>query len=170
MYISNKIVILRTLYTKYMRKKNVIGIDPDCESSGFAYINGNEINVWSLSFIEVIRMAKKIWIETKGEVFIVVEGGWMNKGHWHNAKSIPMAYNIGNKVGRNHETGRKIVEVLEALNIKALVVTPFRKIWSKGKISTDELNRQLKLHKINPIKRCNQDIRDAALLALGYLI
>jgi hypothetical protein len=68
----------------------------------------------------------------------------------------------GTAIGRNHEIGRKIIEMCEYHGIDVIPVRPLRKIWKGvgGKITQDELEQ------ITGITgRTNQDGRDAALLA-----
>ena len=71
----------------------------------------------------------------------------------------------GYDVGRNHETGKKIVEMCQHLGIEVLEHAPLRKGWKgkDGKITHEELASFTGL-----MGRTNQDARDAALLAWAF--
>lgn len=62
-----------------------------------------------------------------------------------------------------HETGRKIVEMLEHSGIEVVEQHPLRKIWQgkDGKITHEEMTMVCGWDK----KRSNQEERDAMLLA-----
>jgi hypothetical protein len=108
--------------------------------------------------------AKKESKERKDPFIVIVEAGWLNHSNWHTNKhdNVRTASMKGAAIGRNHEIGRKIIEVCEYHKIDVLPVRPLRKIWkgTNGKITQDELEQ------ITGIKgKTNQDGRDAALLA-----
>lgn len=75
----------------------------------------------------------------------------------------------GEHVGRNQETGRKIVETLLHYGIKVIEQSPLRKCWQGkyGKITHEELKRLCQMSGIEFNRpRSNQEERDAALLAI----
>lgn len=145
----------------------VIGIDPDCEASGVAYIENNYATCEVLPFPELIDKL----LSYKGkDVKIFIEGGWLISANWHLKKNHNrhQASAIGNSVGRNHETGRKICEMLDHHNMQYFVRKPLLKRWKgqDGKITHDELREVLADAKIVfDRKRSNQEERDALLLA-----
>ena len=69
----------------------------------------------------------------------------------------------GQEVGRMHETGRKIVEMLEHYGIDVREQHPLKKCWQgkDGKITHDELTALCGWDR----KRSNQEERDAMLIA-----
>lgn len=156
----------------------IIAIDPDAEKNGVAtlHINTRKMTMQTLSFPETLDYL--LYIKRQCEVtnepyIVVIEAGWLNKGNWHliNAESHARAAAKGNSVGRNHETGRKLVEMCEHWEIPHDIMKPLvlrikgRNIWQgkDGKITHDELAA------ITPIKtRTNQEERDAALIAWHY--
>lgn len=151
---------------KTMGKTNtIIGIDPDVEKSGVAIltIEPYSLNLKSMTFSELVDFAYAS-VEHKDDMSVVVEGGWINHSHFHlSAKTRGyLAARMGNDVGRNHETGRKIIEVFEHLGYAVDIQKPLRKIWKgkDGKITKQELEAFA-----GPVGLCNQDCRDAALLA-----
>lgn len=143
----------------------IIGIDPDVEKSGVAILTLEpySLKLKSMSFSEIVDFAYDS-VSDKDSMRFIVEGGWINHSHFHlsNATRGYLAARMGNDVGRNHETGRKIIEVLEHLGYDVVVQKPLKKIWGgkDGKITKRELESFA-----GPVGMCNQDSRDAALLA-----
>lgn len=148
----------------------IIGIDPDSKKSGVGIIKGNETEALSLSLPEIINRC--VQESQKGKVKIVIEAGWLNKSYWHDnaRKSAAIAVKIGIGLGENRQAGFDIETMLSANGITYEEVRPLRKCWRgpDRKISTDELNQQLRLRKLKEIGRCNQDARDALWLAVNY--
>lgn len=169
-----------------------IGIDPDCEKNGLAILENGEITLASVTFPELIDKILDVWVRCKGDIKVIIEGGWLNEGHWHippkvrelpKSRALAYAAQMGNQVGRNAETGRKLIEMLEWRKIKPEVVKPLKKYWKGqgakvdsdgrrsggGKITHEELVAYLSRNRIvMKQKRTNQDARDAALIAVIY--
>lgn len=141
----------------------IIGIDPDIESSGVAvrHAPGDQWELTTMRYFELFDYLKENADQIKQ---VRVEAGWLNKkANWHNNNKGPgVAARIGSATGANAEVGRKICEMLDYLCIPYTTVKPLKKIWRKGKISHEELERLLK----RKLKRTNQESRDAALLIL----
>jgi hypothetical protein len=152
-----------------MKITKIIAIDPDVKKSGVAFLDPTDkkLEVTALTFpqlIDYLLFAKKESDEHKEPFIVIVEAGWLNHSNWHTNKhdNIRTASMKGAAIGRNHEIGRKIIEMCEYHKIDVLPVLPLRKIWkgTGGKITHDEIER------ITGITgRTNQDGRDAALLA-----
>ena len=152
----------------------IIGIDPDVDKSGFALLNVSEKQITDIRSIEFPRLIEEIKGNNNGfkligkTLLVVVEAGWLNSGNWHvNAKdSRQRAAMKGNAVGRNQETGRKIIECLKYYGIEVEEIKPLAKCWHgpDGKITHDELEyfTQGIPHKTN------QEARDAALIAWNF--
>lgn len=145
----------------------IIAIDPDVERSGVATlaINERKLGTFSLTFPELMD-AFQLFLPDK--TLVVVEAGWLNKPNWHLAAkdSARLAAAKGNSTGRNHEVGRKIVEMAKHYGLTVNEVKPLRKCWRgrDGKITHEELAQFIP----GLPKRTTQDIRDAALLAWTY--
>ena len=145
----------------------IIAIDPDVERSGVATlaIKERKLGTFSLTFPELMD-ALQLFLPDK--VLVVVEAGWLNQAHWHlTARDTPrLAAAKGNSTGRNHEVGRKIVEMAKHYGLTVDEVKPLRKCWrgKDGKITHEELAQFIP----GLPKRTTQDIRDAALLAWTY--
>lgn len=149
----------------------IIGIDPDCEKSGLAiYLpNVEKILTCCLPFAELIDQVLG-WVENYN-VECVVEAGWKNQSNWHigNNCNKRQAAAIGNAVGRNHETGRKIVEMLRHYGVYVVEQPPYIKTWGgqDRKITHKEVVHILENNGIQYLfKQTNQEVRDAILLAL----
>lgn len=148
----------------------IIAIDPDVERSGVAVlvIKERRLKTFSMDFPSLLDYLRIISEQLGNPPLIVVEAGWLNKPNWHlTAKdSARIAAAKGNSTGRNHETGRKIVEMAKHYGLTVDEVKPLRKCWRgrDGKITHEELAQFIP----GLPKRTTQDIRDAALLAWTY--
>ena len=146
----------------------IIAIDPDVERSGVAVLDtsARTIKAMTMTFPELMEYLSSQ--QGRGDTLVVVEAGWLNQSHWHlTAKdSARMAAAKGNAAGRNHETGRKIVEMAKHYGLTVDEAKPLRKCWRgrDGKITHEELAQFIP----GLPKRTTQDIRDAALLAWTY--
>lgn len=155
--------------------KVIIGIDPDSVKSGICVISkdtGIVIRAEAMPFPDLIYYILSLQhIHPISAVY--VEAGWLNRGNYHGKLGDSRAVSAakGEAVGRNAETGRKIIEMLRYNNIPTCEVKPLRKVWKgpDGKISQPEI---LEIIHDFP-KRANQEVRDAAMLAWvqgGYRI
>lgn len=151
----------------------VIGIDPDVDESGVAFliVESRILEVYSLTFAYLLDYLQEIGdvLMREGKYFVVVvEAGWLNKAHWHVGKggSAARSAAIGNHTGRNHEVGRKIVEMCRHYGIEVVEQPPLRKMWKgrDGKITHEELQ-----HFTGIMRKTNQETRDAALIAWEYV-
>lgn len=150
-----------------MEKKytHYIGIDPDVAKSGVAVLNKQTRNIELFSLTLPELMAKLIKLKSEGiNAVVIVEAGWLNKGNWHirfhdNRGQAAMK---GYQVGRNHEAGKKIIEVATFFGYPIQEQKPLRKCWQGAdrKITAEELALFTGYN-----KRSTQDARDAALLA-----
>lgn len=150
----------------------VIGIDPDVDKSGVAFliVESRIIEVSNLTFADLLDYLRETrdFLMREGRYFVVVvEAGWLNKAHWHVGRGGSAARSalIGNHTGRNHEVGRKIVEMCRHYGIEVVEQPPLRKMWKgrDGKITHEELQ-----HLAIITNKTNQETRDAALLAWEY--
>jgi hypothetical protein len=136
-------------------EKLIIGIDPDVTRSGLA-IRGREtgeLTLKNLSFFELFDLlaAIKDRIET-----VKIEAGWLNSSNWHATGGKSYAAQIGNRTGRNHQTGILIAEGCEHLGIKFELIRPARS-------KTDaRLFKRLTGYQ----GRTNSEQRDAAMMIL----
>lgn len=154
------------------KHQNIIGVDPDVEKSGVAFLNrkSKTLEVVSLSFPELLdylQHVKNKSDENKESVVVVVEASWLISHHWHSKKGDNQRVTArkGNSAGRNHEVGRKIVEMCEHYGLEVIEQRPLRKCWKgrDGKITHEELEYFTGLG-----GRTNQEMRDAVLLAWNH--
>lgn len=159
-------------------RRRIIAIDPDVERSGVAVLHTHTRHIRLstspfpdlVEYLQGIRESDQI---TGTNTLVVVEAGWLNKPNWHlTAKdSARMAAAKGNAAGRNHETGRKIVEMARHYGLAVTEAKPLRKCWhgKDGKITHEELALQLSRRGINGLGKTScQDARDAAWLAVVH--
>jgi len=156
-----------------MKCDNIIAIDPDCAKSGLCHLKmkTKQVHVECLNFpalIEYLIKTKRQLKEAGESMIVIVEASWLNNQHnWHNKGSDSRAVSNpkGYDVGRNHETGRKIVEVCKFYHVVVEEVRPLRKCWQgrDGKITQEELEYFTVI-----TGRHNQEVRDAVLLGWNY--
>lgn len=161
-----------------MNNRLIIGIDPDVSKSGYCEIMicGDEIQLQhgAYSFPEIVMEIFKRIADHKKlsqyhcDIEIYVEAGWLVKpSNYHTPHYAKKAVSdtVSNDVGRNAETGRKIIEMAKYYGLNVFEVSPLKKIWGinfKDKISHEEI----KIVTNGLVKgKTNQDTRDAILLA-----
>ena len=128
-----------------------IGIDPDVHKSGVAVWDGNDFT--HLQTMKFFDLFEYLCFQVNSIDQVVIEAGWLNKkANWHGGNKNTSQRIAGN-VGRNHETGRKIVEMCEYLELQYRLVQPRRSKFSR------ELFERTTGYSIK-----NQDVIDAAML------
>lgn len=139
--------------------KVFIGVDPDVEKSGVTFYNpeGKAISLNNYSFFELFEYLQET--RCKFIILVVIEAGWLNKSNWHAYKNGSAAINaqIGQRTGANHETGKKIIEMCQYLELPFELVKPTR---SKVGAQTFAAITGIK-------SRTNQEQRDSAMLVYG---
>ena len=152
--------------------RHIVAIDPDVDKSGVAFLHlpSRELHCEARTFPELIDdlHATKQATDALGEsLTVVVEAGWLNRSNWHvqAGDSRRKAAAIGRAAGRNHEVGRKIVEMARHMGIETVEQRPLQKCWrgTGRKITHEELAAFT-----GYTARTSQDMRDAALLAWVY--
>ena len=148
-------------------KRIIVGIDPDTEKSGIATYYNGELLAESLPFPQLIE---KLYLlaTLPDDVMVEVEAGWLNEKSNFHGKQGKRAEKIAKNVGSNHQTGRHICEMARHYGLEVIEQKPFSKGWkgAGGKITHDELNYILQHNRLEPLKRTNQDVRDAVLLTV----
>lgn len=140
------------------KHKMLIGIDPDVDKSGVAFINGTQLTLDNLTFFQLFDLLK-FYKEKEEKPTVYIECGALNKSNWHSkaSKSDKWNSNIGADLGRNFETANKIVEMCEYLNLPHVKIKP-----TQSKITSDYFK------KLTGAKfRTNQEQRDAYMLIHG---
>lgn len=140
------------------KPKILVGLDPDIIKNGVAINNCGNIELCNLKFFELFDKLKELKA-LDIPLLVIVEGGWLNKSNWHKKKNGTSALNaeIGKRTGENHGTGKKIVEMLEYLNISHITVKP-----TKSKLNAKVFKNLTKIQ-----GRTNQETRDAYMLIFG---
>jgi hypothetical protein len=141
----------------------IIGIDPDVKLSGVAEYEPEtkHFDVRKMAFFQLYEYLK----ENRQQIALVrIEGGWLNeKSNFHYARnqSKQAGERIAKNVGANHETGRKICEMCEHLDIKYEIVRP---------LGTKNIEHFF-FKRITGFRgRTNQELRDAGMLVYGFNI
>lgn len=152
-----------------MKYQNVIGIDPDIDKSGVAFleVGTRKLETTTLNFSDLMTYfdhVVKVREESGQSVIVVVEASWMLKSNWHllKADSRAIAAAKGYSVGQNHQVGMLICQMAKAKGLEVMEHAPLRKCWKgkDGKITANELQQITGV-----FGRTNQESRDAALLA-----
>ena len=151
-----------------MRYDIILAIDPDVEQSGVARLDVTQRKSWAdtLPFPMLIEYIRQVYRTNLGKsIAVVVEASWHKTHNWHlnRRDTLGIAARKGYDEGRNHEAGRKIIEMLNYYGIEVIEKEPLRKIWKgpDGKITHTEITAITGWEK----KRSNQEERDAMLLA-----
>lgn len=154
-----------------MKYKTVVGIDPDVDKSGVATLDTKtgQMIATDLPFPFLVDFLRDLGDDNEDEsIVIVVEASWLISYNWHtkNGDNRRVSAAKGNSTGRNHETGRKIVEMCKHYDLDVIEQRPLKKCWKgkDGKITHEELSYFIP----GLPKSTNQEVRDAALLAWNY--
>ena len=135
-----------------------IGIDGDVNKSGVCVWKKSTktIELLTLTFFELFDYFR----ENKNNIELVkIESGWLNKkSNFHGSKNNQTAARIGSHVGANHETGKKIVEMCQYLELQYREVKPPKKTWKGGKISHVELKKLTSYRGITMPEKSNRKI------------
>jgi hypothetical protein len=148
---------------------NVIGIDPDVDKSGVAYLRTStrQLEVSSLTFprlMDYLQFAARKRDEKKETLIVVVEAGWLNTISNYHTDAGRRGQRIAKNVGANHQVGKIIVQMCERHDIPVEIVKPLKKMW-KGK---DGKITQKEIQAFTGLSKTNQEGRDAALIAWTY--
>lgn len=138
-----------------------IGIDPDVDKSGFAVWHKPMQKFSSIETLTLPEMLDKLHSLRDNIALVVVEAGFLNKGNRHTFKgqSVAAAAKTGENVGRNHQRGMDIVEILEWMRIPYRLQKPSAKNSWKDSEAT--------FQKMTGVKGGNPEKRDAAMLVFG---
>ena len=142
-------------------KNLCIGIDPDVAKSGVAIWNKTEKRFDAIMALGLADMIDLLIAKKPVTALVVVEAGFLNKGNRHTFKgqSVAAAAKTGENVGRNHERGMVIVELLEWMRI------PYR--LQKPSTKNSWKNDEKIFQKMTGVKGGNPEKRDAAMLVFG---
>ena len=111
-----------------------IGIDPDCAKSGVAsfFPGTKRLVTEAMPFFDLFDYLRTLRDDDCNHVTVYIEAGWLNaKSNYHKASSLHVAECIAKKVGANHETGRKIVEMCNYLGLYYILIQPTTAKWTK---------------------------------------
>jgi len=140
------------------KEKFIVGIDPDVDKSGVAFLSGNQLQLDNLTFFQLFDYFNEMKKKYPG-LEVYVECGFLNKSNWHKKSDRSAAFNskIGEHTGANFETAKKIVEMCEYLKITHYKIKP-----TKSKITNDYFKSIT-----GYTGKTNQEQRDAFMLIFG---
>ena len=153
-----------------MRKRVIIGIDPDVEMSGVGRVDRETRAAWCdrLPFpllIDYLREVQSECQRTGTDFCVYIESTRQTTHNWHlkPSDSRAVAAVKGRNVGAMQEVGKLIAEMCEHYHIEATARPPLRKCWhgKDGKITHEELTYITGWKQ----KRSDQEGRDALLIA-----
>jgi hypothetical protein len=135
--------------------KIYIGIDPDTSKNGvgFWYKESKKLELENLTFFELFDALKQLKI--RYNITVIIDAGWLNKSNFHVVGTNKNVNGkIGERVGANHEVGKKIAEMCDYLGVAYQLHRP-----TKSKVNK-EVFEQITGYK----GRTNQETRDAGML------
>lgn len=141
-----------------MSSRFYMGIDPDSNKSGVVVWERPEKKFTYMGLLGFFELYDYLMMFSD-DLHIRIEAGWLiPKINWHKPGSNQfISAKIGSFVGANHETGKKIAEMCDYLDIPYTLVKP-----SNKKLSAKEFNKM-----VGQSLRTNQEVRDAAMLVYG---
>ena len=139
------------------QKDLVIGIDPDLEKSGIA-ITGHQriLTLIALPFSQVVAL-----IESYPDAVFVVEDVEYNKPVFNRHLPVRANLKVAQNVGMVKAVARLIINTLTEKDRRFVKVPPLRGRFKQAKKDRAYFNRLTGWEAV-----CNEDMRDAALLAL----
>lgn len=146
-----------------------IGIDPDVDKSGVAYVDKTTRKLETAALAESDLRSYLLFVRNSAEQLktsyvVVIEASWLIGHNWnvHYKMNVHTAAATGHSAGRNHQVGISIAKFCEENNIRHYLALPLKKCWrgANGKISHAELQSFTGI-----MSKTNQEQRDAALLA-----
>jgi hypothetical protein len=152
-----------------MKPNYIIGIDPDVEKSGYAFLDvaQRKLHLDSLYFPNVLDrlIVTKIAIGNCYDFIVVIEAGWLNSISNYHTAAGRRGQRIAKNVGANHQVGKLFVQMCENYGIPVTTMKPLKKMWhgKDGKITQAEI-----VSFTGITERTNQEERDAALIAWIY--
>lgn len=145
----------------------ILGIDPDVEKSGFAMLNCATRKfeyAGALSMPDSVKYLDWVASELGGKVVVVIEDSDQSTNyHYCRTDRQPIVFAKGRSVGMCHATLRHLHEIAESYGLHCVMMRPLRKSWkgANGKITQEEITQFID----SLPNRCNQEVRDCALLA-----
>lgn len=156
------------------RPDYILAIDPDIERSGFALL---DVQARTLMMVQAVRISEAIktldaLAASYNAPLVVIEDSDTST-NWHVQKLLasgqPLrsklytAAAIGRSAGLCHAIIRVLAEYAESVGLKVQMQKPLLKCWKgpQGKITQVEAATFM----AGLPKRCNQECRDAALIA-----
>ena len=147
--------------------EQIIAIDPDIEKNGICVILNNRVELFTFNFNTLVfvffknikaQMDSNPALKTK----LFIEAGFLNKVY----------FNPNRNIGENHAASKLIIEAAKFYDLDPISCLPVRSTNYRDrgkKITHPQFCRMLeKNNLICNVEVTNQEIRDAALIAVTY--
>ncbi|MBQ0140585.1 MAG: hypothetical protein KBT36_14980 [Kurthia sp.] len=156
----------------------IIAIDPDVEKNGVCIISDNRVELFVFNFSTLIFTFFKN-IKTQKDtnpalkVKLFVEAGYLNRTFFQpiNGNSLIIG-RINRNIGENHATAKQIIACADYYGLEPIPTLPVRSTNYKSrgkKITHEQFIDMLKRNNLFcSASVTNQDVRDAALIAVTY--
>lgn len=103
-----------------MKQRILIGIDPDCDKSGFAVYHPATKQLSNLKTFDLTNLFNEIMLKAEQfDITVKLEAGWLKPGTWHKGGN-----GQAKRVGANHEIGRQIEKFLQKNGVKYDLILP----------------------------------------------
>lgn len=158
--------------------EQIIAIDPDTEKNGICVILNNRVELFTFNFNTLVfvffknikaQMDSNPALKTK----LFIEAGFLNKVYFnpYNKNQLVIG-RINRNIGENHAASKLIIEAAKFYDLDPISCLPVRSTNYRDrgkKITHPQFCRMLeKNNLICNVEVTNQEIRDAALIAVTY--
>lgn len=158
--------------------EEIVAIDPDIEKNGVCTIIENRVELYLFNFNTLIFNFFKHLKDQKDansslKIKLFIEAGFLNKIYYNPYNGNPLVIGkINRNIGENHAASKIIIEAARYYNLDPIPTLPVKSTnyRSRGKkITHPQFIEMLKLNNLFcSVQVTNQEIRDAALLAVTY--
>ena len=141
-----------------MKEQILVGIDPDCDKSGFAVWNRDHKKFIWMDCYDLPDLFHELLeiLDCKLPVRVRLEAGWLKPGTWHKGGA-----GAAKRVGANHEIGRQIEKFCKKRDINVELVEP----QGYSGYNHDKFCRVTGWAKAN---KTNPETRVAGMLVYGF--
>ena len=156
----------------------IIAIDPDIEKNGVCVIVHNRVEMFLFNFSTLVFVFfKNIRAQMDAnpglKTHLFVEAGYLNKVYFNpNNSNTFIVSKINRNIGENHASSKLIIESADYYGLNPTPVLPVRSTnyRTRGKkITHPQFLKMLERNSLfTDAVQTNQEVRDAALLAVTY--
>lgn len=158
--------------------EEIIAIDPDIEKNGICVISNNRVELFSfnfstLAFVFFKNLRGQLDSNPGLKIKLFVEAGFLNKIYFNPYNKNQLAIGkINRNIGENHAASKLIIESAKYYNLDPIPCFPVKSTNYRDrgkKITHPQFVRMIERNNlICNVEVTNQEIRDAALIAVTY--